>query len=170
LIDSLVSIFEKITRYHMNEYSTNIHYYDGWKTNDAYAINKKIIIPIKHAFDHWDLREDFGQLPMEVKYWIGDIMKAMRLIDASVVDEFEYAGNNEFENEWLRFKMFKNGNIHVWFKDERLLARLNYLCGQHFAWRSEEHTSELQSRFDLVCRLLLENKNTPAHVKRRKRT
>src|SRR5699024_11754219 len=25
--------------------------------------------------------------------------------------------------------------------------------------RSEEHTSELQSRFDLVCRLLLENKH-----------
>src|SRR5699024_12208312 len=25
--------------------------------------------------------------------------------------------------------------------------------------RSEEHTSELQSRFDLVCRLLLEQKN-----------
>src|SRR5699024_12495244 len=25
---------------------------------------------------------------------------------------------------------------------------------------SEEHTSELQSRFDLVCRLLLEKKNT----------
>src|SRR5690349_22735643 len=27
------------------------------------------------------------------------------------------------------------------------------------AWRSEEHTSELQSRRDLVCRLLLEKKN-----------
>src|SRR5699024_11281111 len=27
------------------------------------------------------------------------------------------------------------------------------------AERSEEHTSELQSRFDLVCRLLLEKKN-----------
>src|SRR5438067_9023374 len=26
------------------------------------------------------------------------------------------------------------------------------------AFRSEEHTSELQSRFDLVCRLLLEKK------------
>src|SRR5699024_11943664 len=25
-------------------------------------------------------------------------------------------------------------------------------------WRSEEHTSELQSRFDLVCRLLLDKK------------
>src|SRR5438067_6268450 len=28
------------------------------------------------------------------------------------------------------------------------------------ASRSEEHTSELQSRFDLVCRLLLEKKKT----------
>src|SRR5579885_3766144 len=29
--------------------------------------------------------------------------------------------------------------------------------------RSEEHTSELQSRFDLVCRLLLEKKNKKRH-------
>src|SRR5690606_41884527 len=28
-------------------------------------------------------------------------------------------------------------------------------------WRSEEHTSELQSRENLVCRLLLEKKKTP---------
>src|SRR2546428_4356092 len=28
-------------------------------------------------------------------------------------------------------------------------------------WRSEEHTSELQSRSDLVCRLLLEKKKIP---------
>src|SRR5438105_7128930 len=29
--------------------------------------------------------------------------------------------------------------------------------------RSEEHTSELQSRVDLVCRLLLEKKNIKSH-------
>src|SRR5699024_11419009 len=29
--------------------------------------------------------------------------------------------------------------------------------------RSEEHTSELQSRFDLVCRLLLEKKTVTRH-------
>src|SRR5699024_7948081 len=38
-----------------------------------------------------------------------------------------------------------------------------YVCGENSALlnsiRSEEHTSELQSRFDLVCRLLLEKKN-----------
>src|SRR5207249_9190936 len=31
--------------------------------------------------------------------------------------------------------------------------------------RSEEHTSELQSRFDLVCRLLLEKKNKKYNIK-----
>src|SRR5699024_11849715 len=33
-----------------------------------------------------------------------------------------------------------------------------------FALRSEEHTSELQSRFDLVCRLLLEKKKDLYHA------
>src|SRR5438067_7653710 len=32
------------------------------------------------------------------------------------------------------------------------------MCASRAANRSEEHTSELQSRFDLVCRLLLEKK------------
>src|SRR5260221_7513298 len=32
-----------------------------------------------------------------------------------------------------------------------------------WAWRSEEHTSELQSHSDLVCRLLLEKKKEHPH-------
>src|SRR5699024_12203429 len=38
----------------------------------------------------------------------------------------------------------------------------NLYVGLRVSWsnRSEEHTSELQSRFDLVCRLLLEKKKT----------
>src|SRR5207249_8046066 len=35
---------------------------------------------------------------------------------------------------------------------------MEYLDGCTLSDRSEEHTSELQSRFDLVCRLLLEKK------------
>src|SRR5699024_12203842 len=33
-------------------------------------------------------------------------------------------------------------------------------CPLPYQSRSEEHTSELQSRFDIVCRLLLEKKNS----------
>src|SRR5699024_12534517 len=41
-----------------------------------------------------------------------------------------------------------------------IIAVLNASYSSIRASRSEEHTSELQSRFDLVCRLLLEKKKT----------
>src|SRR5690554_6636487 len=41
---------------------------------------------------------------------------------------------------------------------ENLLAKHKYLLGDNISSRSEEHTSELQSRPHLVCRLLLEKK------------
>src|SRR5260370_9490003 len=36
--------------------------------------------------------------------------------------------------------------------------------GPRQSLRSEEHTSELQSHLNLVCRLLLEKKKTPSHL------
>src|SRR5699024_11649830 len=41
---------------------------------------------------------------------------------------------------------------------QALLASLLEQLNEEVQARSEEHTSELQSRFDLVCRLLLEKK------------
>src|SRR5699024_12866648 len=43
-------------------------------------------------------------------------------------------------------QLFTGSMVVVWIEN----------FGQFFRIRSEEHTSELQSRFDLVCRLLLE--------------
>src|SRR5699024_11596217 len=47
----------------------------------------------------------------------------------------------------------------IW-DEHTMLAALQTMDNPALHLRSEEHTSELQSRFDLVCRLLLE-KNTP---------
>src|SRR3712207_8687090 len=44
------------------------------------------------------------------------------------------------------------------------LASLTYRSAVSVARRSEEHTSELQSRQYLVCRLLLEKKKQIAHL------
>lgn len=139
LIDSIVSIFQKITNRHMTSYSGNVHYYNGWKTNSSYKINKKIVIPIKYSpFNSWDYRDDYERINTDVRMWIDDIIKAFQLIDPSVNAKFTALSRQEFENEWLRFKMFAKGTIHVWFKDERLLAKLNYLCGSHFGWIPSE--------------------------------
>src|SRR5438132_7459185 len=51
---------------------------------------------------------------------------------------------------------------------QRLDGKGDALClgirRQHFDARSEEHTSELQSHSDLVCRLLLEKKKPPVDI------
>src|SRR5437868_7586757 len=57
-----------------------------------------------------------------------------------------------FRSEQLHFTLAFLGE-----QPEEALARARE------AARSEEHTSELQSRFDLVCRLLLEKKKQTCH-------
>src|SRR3712207_7324728 len=47
-----------------------------------------------------------------------------------------------------------------WHPSQLVLQRHGDLGLQEFAFRSEEHTSELQSRQYLVCRLLLEKKKS----------
>src|SRR5207249_6932561 len=57
------------------------------------------------------------------------------------------------------------GVRRLWAKDEGQNPTGSFKArGLGMAIRSEEHTSELQSRFDLVCRLLLENKNAQRYV------
>src|SRR2546421_9651650 len=51
-------------------------------------------------------------------------------------------------------------------RDSARLVGPRVLLGDFNEWRSEEHTSELQSRSDLVCRLLLENKRSPTTATR----
>src|SRR5688500_4572018 len=92
----------------------------------------------------------------------------------------------KYKDFWLslRFKCEADGNsgvyIHTEFKegtvdvsqgkqfeiDRVLNHHTGGLYGEGRGWyaRSEEHTSELQSPCNLVCRLLLEKKNTTRHI------
>src|SRR5699024_11701423 len=61
----------------------------------------------------------------------------------------------------FRFKVFFNPEVSPFSADTRLLVTAKWcreICFCIINPRSEEHTSELQSRFDLVWRLLLEKK------------
>src|SRR5438874_6260056 len=51
-------------------------------------------------------------------------------------------------------------------RNQIMMNRLNMIWLRTDSMRSEEHTSELQSRRDLVCRLLLEKKKQIKNVSR----
>src|SRR5712692_7502177 len=105
---------------------------------------------------------------------------------AKRVDELPAEGDWIFEPKWDGFRalVFRDGDeIFIQSRDEKplnryfpellepLRAALPARCvldGE----RSEEHTSELQSQFHLVCRLLLEKKKKKTlhlHSKKKKK-
>lgn len=137
LIDSIVSMFDKITKRSQTDYSSNIHLFNGWKTNDAFKINKKIIYPFYSSWDIYDMgkftNEDYSKVPWTVKDFISDLVKAFEPF-RKVDYEFVNVGKAEYENDILKFKMFAKGTIHVWFKDLDTLNKINYVAGKHFKW------------------------------------
>src|SRR5689334_24804269 len=77
------------------------------------------------------------------------------LFRSAVIEEVTAAyekcrGDQAFLDELDRLQRHYSGRPSPLYEAERL--------SEH-AGRSEEHTSELQSQFHLVCRLLLEKKN-----------
>src|SRR5207249_6429475 len=62
------------------------------------------------------------------------------------------------DREKGRFRSFLLGALKHFIADVRDRGQALKRGGGMILVRSEEHTSELQSRFDLVCRLLLEKK------------
>src|SRR6266480_7266156 len=75
-------------------------------------------------------------------------------------------GWSKTDEQWLAVKAAKHG-VALGGDTERLLGEIDELKRRladaeerlDFTERSEEHTSELQSHVNLVCRLLLEKKN-----------
>src|SRR5256885_5751598 len=57
----------------------------------------------------------------------------------------------------------RGSDLHVLFSENQIIVRIFHLGhrAHDLSARSEEHTSELQSPCNLVCRLLLEKKKKP---------
>src|SRR5205807_4674565 len=65
--------------------------------------------------------------------------------------ESDIRARNRFDDGWMS-RLCPGASMSL-----ALCVRLRF--GTRFRFRSEEHTSELQSPCNLVCRLLLEKKN-----------
>src|SRR5688572_32444318 len=78
---------------------------------------------------------------------------------------FRAAAEGEYRAGEQFLRMMRARSLAEWKEAMRLRARVNSnftyadRAGNVFYVRSEEHTSELQSQSNLVCRLLLEKKN-----------
>src|SRR2546430_13015302 len=84
---------------------------------------------------------------------------------------FRSQGKNLIERQIVAGARHQRAIVEGLGPETAVLARIRGKMARHggagaVADRSEEHTSELQSQSNLVCRLLLEKKQKPQHCVR----
>lgn len=138
---TIMSLFDDWTRkYHWDDHATNRHYFDGWKTNDAFAVNKKVIIPM-YAYSEWsgsfDLdykcREALEDIERVFNYLDGGRTQEMKLYDV-LRKATEERQTSKVETKYFFLTFYKKGTCHLEFKDMNLLARFNIFAAKGKNW------------------------------------
>lgn len=98
-------------------------------------MNKKVITPIGGSIGwlRWE-RNGYKDVDYQVRERIEDVLKVVQLVSKVPPGEWQQPGDYEFENDLLRFKVFKKGTLHIWFKDLKALDKLNFIVGQEKNW------------------------------------
>mgnify|MGYP001336623049 FL=1 len=141
---SIVEVFKRITDHAQREGNGNIHLYNGWKTNDAYKINKKIIYPVNYSelsqrergINHDGTLLPFNQTHLSIRDFVGDLDKACNTFKKTT--DFIPIAPGEYENNVMHIKIYIKGTVHVTFKDSEVLDLINITAGRHFNWIPSE--------------------------------
>ena len=138
---TIMDLFDDWTRkYHYDENSTNRHYFDGWKTNDAFAVNKKVIIPM-YAYSQWsgsfdldyNCREKLSDIERVFNYLDGGRTPEIPLKDVleNATKEYKTA---KIDTKYFLLTFYKKGTCHLEFKDMNILARFNIFAAKGKNW------------------------------------
>lgn len=163
---TIIDLFEQFTTKHcwFPECSKNIHYYNGWATNKAYKINKKIIIPL-NAYS--SIFETF-QPRYEVLSKLSDIEKTMNYLDTDIdrikldiskvmlnAEESEITKN--IRCTYFDVTFYKKGTCHITFTDEKLLKKLNIYGGLKNSWLPYEYGKKKYSNMTDVEKAVIDS-------------
>lgn len=142
--ESILSLFETLSAKHAwyPECDGNIHYYNGWATNKAHAVNRKCIIPCYGMFSSWDKNRFEAYKAGE---FLSDLEKALDYLTASPGDDTgllesrlrlaEATGNTRnIDLQYFKVTFYKKGTCHITFHDPAVVDKLNIFCAREKNW------------------------------------
>lgn len=143
---TIVRLFDDWTKHSYYEGSPNVHYYNGWRTNGCYALNKRVIIPFYRSYNHlgdWFVASQFTTI-------LQDIEKVMNYLDGGRTEDgddlFETLQRakacNQYKNidtKYFTVSIHKKGTMHLTFKDMDLLDKFNIFAGKHKNWLPSDY-------------------------------
>lgn len=143
--EAIMKAFDDLTYEHSMGKNNNIHYYNGWKTNKACRVNKKVILPFYGLYDprwggYWSAYKAKGYL-IELEKILGyldngrtDGMSCGNVIHAAFNTAADKYDGRKLHCKFFDLEFKKKGTVHIFFTDERLLKKFNLFAGRKKNW------------------------------------
>lgn len=154
IIDSVLEIFDRFTIescYRDTIHEKNIHYFNGWKTNDAFKVGKKVIIPIYGscggAFRDWsgwklDYRaaQELRDIDLIMNYFDG--MDGYVSMAQAIEAAFANGQSRKIRSTYFTIHCYQKGTIHLTFNDMDILRRFNVTACKGKGWLPENYAAK----------------------------
>lgn len=144
--DTIIELFDELSHKYSywDETSKNIHYYNGWKTNQSWIINKKVIIPLNGFYDlayswgrfrptQYDTVKKLQDMEKCLNYLDGGLTEAVDLEESLKFAE-EYGETKNIQLKYFTVTFYKKGTCHITFNNDELLKKFNIFGSQHKGW------------------------------------
>ena len=141
--ETIIELFDELSHKYSywDETSKNIHYYNGWKTNQAWIINKKVIIPLAGYDSFWNR---YNPSDYKIVRKLQDIEKCFNYLDGGLTEAVdleeslkfaeEYGETKDIQLKYFTVTFYKKGTCHITFNNEELLKKFNIFGSQHKGW------------------------------------
>ena len=159
--EAIIGLFDNFTKYAQYDGCDNVHYYNGWKTNSAHKLNKKIIIPFynpwhrttrykfhegcygycttdgyEYKLEEHEAIRDLSELAKTLNYLAGGVCEMQDMEDLSSIIKTNFAVGNAKNIKFKHFTVtfYKKGTCHLTFNNEELLEKFNLFVSQEKGW------------------------------------
>jgi hypothetical protein len=164
--ECIIKLFDDLTFRHSynDEYSNNIHYFTGWKTNESWIINsKKCIIPL----NAYSSRSGNYEPDWNVAEKLADIEKALNYLDGGIstgenVRDVLNAAKQDGKTKNISFKYFditfyKKGTCHIYWKDQNLMKKFNIFGSQKKGWLPPSYAKKAYNELTEEERIVIDD-------------
>ena len=170
LTEAVLDIFDMFTvrhSFHEELHNDNIHYFNGWKTNKAFRVNKRIIIPVYGSYGgaftdygkwklNWTAAETLSDIDIVMNYFDGcgnGYLSISRALEAS----FERGQSSRIHSTYFELTAYKKGTLHLTFNDEDILRRFNVVACKGKNWLPQDYGNKPYEEAEPEVRLLIDS-------------
>lgn len=167
LIEAVLDMFDMFTIRHAwnsnNVHEKNIHYFNGWATNNAFKVSKKVVIPIYGSYGgaFWDASWGRWKLNYDAGRQLDDFDKVCNYFDGlehytpistainRAFGDDRYAGGrmqsqgsvqtSGIESTYFKITVHKKNTIHLTFKNDDILRRFNVVACRGKGWLPQDY-------------------------------